>query len=95
MVTAPKVGVELPERVVVPPKVMVPDVSEEAALLTKFPFKVRAWEPTLKVPLERVRTPFTVTSEPTVSVPDPVLDRFANAVALLGSSGPLVIVPEV
>lgn len=93
--TTPKIGAELPEIVVVPEKVMVLEVSVELELLTKFPFRLIELEPALKLPLERVKIPFTVMLDPKVKVPEPVFDKLANAEVLLGSSGPLVIVPEV
>ena len=95
IVIAPKVGVELPDIVVVPEKVMALDVSVEPALLTKFPLKSIAFAPALKLPLERVNTPFTVRADPNDKAPVPVFDKLASAVVLIGSSGPVVIVPDV
>jgi hypothetical protein len=94
-VIVPKVGTALPEIVVVPEKVIALEVSVEEALLIKFPFKSIEFDPALNEPLESVRIPFTVILLPNVRVPDPVLDRLANAVVLLGSSGPVTMLPVV
>ena len=85
----------LPEIVVSPEKVMALEVRVEPPLLTKFPFKSMVFAPALKLPLERVNTPFTVMPEPKANVFAPVFDKLASAAVLLGSSGPVVIVPEV
>ena len=91
----PKVGTALPEIEVVPEKVIALEVSVEEALLTKFPFKSMEFEPALNEPLESVKMPFMVMLLPKERVPDPVLDRLANAVVLDGNSGPVVMVPVV
>lgn len=44
--------------------------------------------PELNVPLENVRVPFTVMPLARVSVPEPNFVKFANAVVLMGNSGP-------
>lgn len=95
MVMFPKIGVELPETIVVPEKVMALEVSVELALLTKFPFMSIALLPALKEPLVRVSVPLTVTSLASVNVADPVLVRFASAVVLAGSSTPELIAPDI
>jgi hypothetical protein len=94
IVIAPKIGAVLPERVVVPEKVIALDVSVELALLTKLPFRSIAFDPALKLPLERVKTPFTVIALLNVSVPVPVFDKLASAVVLEGNSGPVEKVPD-
>ena len=59
IVTLPKVGVVTPLNAVAPEKVTVLDVSKEAELLTKFPFRSSAFALVSNVPAVRVSTPFT------------------------------------
>jgi hypothetical protein len=91
IVIPPKVGVALPEIIVVPENVIELDVNVDAALLTKLPFISMSFDPELKEPSERVRIPFTVISDASVRAPDPCFVIFAKAVVLVGNSGPVDI----
>lgn len=95
MVIKPKIGGVDPEIVVVPEKVIALPVRVDAALLTKLPFMSMLLAPALKLPLVREKIPLIVMLLPSVNVPEPVLERLARAVVLLGSSGPVVIEPVV
>jgi hypothetical protein len=94
IVTAPNTGALPPLKVVVPANMNVLDASEEVALLTKFPSRVTVFEPAANVPPERVRTPFTVTDELSVTTSLPWIVRFCKASTPVGNSGPVVTVLE-
>jgi len=91
----PNVGLILPEIVVVPENVIALEAREDVALLIKFPFRLIVFEPATKLPFESVKTPLIVMPDIRFKMPVPVLDKFAKAVELLGSSGPVLIEPEV